>query len=457
MFVKSISKFTSLEVKISKGKNISLKGEAKKVVVEFSSKTYSFKPTNFHGLKPKLSVKVGDSVLAGDSLFFDKDFEKINFVSSVSGKVEKIIRGEKRKLLEIVISSNAKNRYKKYNVSGHSKFNIEKLKNLFFESGLWSLIKQRPFDSVADPIKSPKSIFISCFDSSPLAPDYDFMLSGKEKEFQKGIDVISLLCDGKIHLNIDGDSNSRFFQKIEGVQLNKFYGPHPAGNVGVQIHHVDPINKGDIVWILKPQALVTIGHFFLKGMYVNDKMFAVTGSEIKKPKYFKSFQGVNISDFLKGNLTSGKKRFISGNVLHGDAIDKDGHVGFFDDQITVIPEGDYYELFGWAMPGLKKYSFSRAFLSSLLPQRKIVLDTNMHGEERAYVVSGQYENVVPMDIFPVQLIKSILVEDIELMEKLGIYEVAPEDFALCEFACTSKMPVQEILRHGLDLVKKECS
>ncbi len=446
-----------MEVKISKGKNISLKGSAEKVCSEFLSTTYSVKPVNFHGLKPKLSVKVGDSVLAGGSLFFDKEFEKIQFVSPVSGIVEKIIRGEKRKLLEIVIKANKKNRYKKYHITGYEKYNNDKLKELFFESGLWSLIKQRPFSTGADPVKLPKSIFISCFDSSPLAPDYDFILSHKEKEFQKGIDVISSFCNGKVHLNVDGDADSDFFKNIEGVQLNKFYGPHPSGNVGIQIHHIDPINKGDVVWVLSPQSIITIGNFFLTGKYENNKTVAVTGSELKKPKYFNVFQGVNVFELLKGNLKSGKKRFISGNVLHGDAIEENGHIGFFEEQITVIPEGDYYELFGWAMPGFKKYSFSRAFLSSLLPQKKLILDTNMHGEERAYVVSGQYENLVPMDIFPVQLIKSILVEDIELMEKLGIYEVAPEDFALCEFACTSKMPVQDILRHGLDLVKKECS
>ncbi len=446
-----------MEVKISKGKNISLKGFAEKVITEFMSSTYSVKPVNFHGLNPKLSVKVGESVLAGDSLFFDKDFEKIQFVSPVSGKVQEIIRGDKRKLLEIVIRADKKNKYKRYNVSGHQKYNVDKLKEVFYESGLWSLIKQRPFDIVADPIKSPKSIFISCFDSSPLAPDYDFILANKEKSFQKGVDIISCFCNGKVHLNVDGDSDPGFLRQIKGAQLNKFYGPHPSGNVGIQIHHIDPINKGDVVWVISPQSLITIGNFFLTGKYQNYKTIAVTGSEVKNPKYFNVFQGVNAFELLKGKIKSGKKRYISGNVLHGDVIKENGHIGFFEDQITIIPEGDYHELFGWAMPGFKKYSFSRAFLSSLFPQNNLVLDTNMHGEERAYVVSGQYENVVPMDIFPVQLIKSILVEDIELMEKLGIYEVSPEDFALCEFACTSKMPVQEILRHGLDLVKKECS
>ena len=252
-----------MEVKISKGKNISLKGSAEKVVSEFLSKTYSVKPVNFHGLKPKLSIKVGDSVLAGDSLFFDKDFEKIQFVAPVSGKVDKIIRGEKRKLLEVVIKADKKNKYKKYNISGYQKYNIEKLKELFYESGLWSLIKQRPFDALADPIKLPKSIFISCFDSSPLAPDYDFILSSKEKEFQAGIDVISSFCDGKVHLNVDGDSDPGFLKKIQSTQLNKFHGPHPAGNVGVQIHHIDPINKGDVVWVISPQSIVTIGNLFL--------------------------------------------------------------------------------------------------------------------------------------------------------------------------------------------------
>ena len=457
MFINLISNYQLLEVRITKGKDINLKGSANKEISDFSSSTYSLKPVDFHGLKPKLCVKEGQSVLAGDSLFFDKDFEKMQFVSPVSGKIEKIIRGKKRKLLEIVIKATKINKYKKHNIKGYEKFDFQKLKDLFFVSGLWSLIKQRPFSVCADPIKKPKSIFISCFDSSPLAPDYEFIMLGKEKEFQKGLDVISCFSDGQVHLNIKGDSEPEFISGVQGAQINKFFGPHPAGNVGIQIHHLDPINKGDVVWVLSLQSILTIGNFFLTGKYKNHKTIAVTGSEVKKPSYYNVFQGVNVIELLKGKVKSGTKRIISGNILHGDNISESGHLGFFEDQVTVIPEGNYHELFGWAMPGFNKFSFSRAFLSSLLPKKEVTLDTNMHGEERAYVVSGQYEDLVPMDIFPVQLIKSIMVEDIELMEKLGIYEVSPEDFALCEFSCTSKIPVQEILRDGLDLIKKECS
>ena len=447
----------SISVRISKGKNISIQGSAQKKMKEISSELFSLKPIDFHLLTPKLCIKVGDTVLAGDPLFFDKDNNAVKYCSPVSGVVKEIQRGAKRKLLQIIIKSDKKIKYKKFDVSNYKKMDAQSIKNLMMDSGLWPLIIKRPFSIVAEPNDIPKSIFVSCFDTSPLAPDYNYILSDQKDFFQEGLDIINKLTEGKLHLNVDGSrSDNDFFEQFSGCQINKFFGPHPSGNVGIQIHHIDPINKGEVAWTLSPQSVISIGKFFSKGVFDMTKIIALTGSEIKERKYFKIVQGLNISPIIKNNLNKGEKRYISGSILNGRRIDKDGFIGFYDDQVTVIPEGNYYQLFGWALPGFHKYSFSRLFFSWLNEKKKYVLDSNMNGEERAFVVSGQYEDLFPMDIFPVHLIKAIMAEDIELMEKLGIYEVDPADFALCEFACTSKIPVQDIVRNGLDLIKKEC-
>ena len=447
----------SISVRISKGKNIPIQGSAQNILKDASSDFYSLKPIDFHLLTPKLCVKVGDKVLAGDPLFFDKENDSIKYCSPVSGIVEDVQRGIKRKILQVIVKADKKNNYKKFKVSNYKKFNAQQIKDLMMDSGIWPLIQKRPFSIVAEQDDKPKAIFISCFDSSPLAPDYNFILSNQKDFFQTGLDVMNTLTTGKLHLNVNGDSIDKdFFNEFSGCQVNEFYGPHPAGNVGVQIHHINPINKGDVVWVLSPQSIVTIGRFFEKGIYDMSKIIALTGSELKNQQYYKIIQGISIESMVKNNVKKGEKRFVSGNVLSGRRIEKNGFVGFFDDQVTVVPEGNYYQLFGWALPGFHKYSFSRLFFSWLNEKKKYILDTNMNGEERAFVVSGQYEDLVPMDIYPVHLIKAIMAQDIELMEQLGIYEVDPSDFSLCEFACTSKMPVQDIIREGLDLIKKEC-
>ena len=356
----------SINVRISKGKNISIEGSAQKILKEISSDLYALKPIDFHLLTPKLSVKVGDKILAGDPLVYDKDNDSIKYCSPVSGVVKEIQRGAKRKLLQIIVKSDKKIKYKKFNVSNHQKMDSENIKKLMMESGLWPLIKKRPFSIVADPNEIPKSIFISCFDSSPLAPDYNFILSEQKDLFQAGLDIVNKLTDGILHLNVDGARNDNdFFEQFSGCQVNKFFGPHPSGNVGVQIHHIDPINKGDVVWTLSPQSVISIGRFFSKGIFDMSKIIALTGSQIKDRKYFKIIQGLNISSMVKNNLKKGEKRYISGSILNGRKIEKDGFVGFYDDQITVIPEGNYYQFFGWALPGFHKYSFSRLFFSWL--------------------------------------------------------------------------------------------
>lgn len=286
----------------------------------------------------------------------------------------------------------------------------------------------------------------------------DYIVEGKEKAFQAGLDALGKLTGGKVHLSLRADEKpSQVFTEAKNVDLHYFEGPHPAGNVGVQIHHIDPINKGEVVWYTYPQEVITIGRLFLEGKYNPEKIVALTGSEVKKPKYFKTRIGVSIEKMVKDNVEQGQLRYISGNVLTGNKIRKEGYLSFYDDQITIIREGNYYEFFGWAKPGFNKFSISRTYLSWLWPKKRYRLDTNLHGGERAYVMTGEYEKVIPMDILPVQLVKSIIIEDIDLMENLGIYEIDEEDFALAEVVCTSKINVQSIVRKGLNLMRAEMS
>jgi len=444
---------------IKRGLDIPLKGKAEKVIKKASdSQYYAVKPIDFHGMRTKLVSKVGDKVKVGTPLFYNKLQPSVQFTSPVSGEVVSVNRGERRKILEVVIENDQKYNYEDFGAQDPSQLEREHIIEKVLQSGLWPVIRQRPYSTVANPEDKPKSIFISAFDSAPLAPDYDLIVKGENQNFQKGINALKKLTEGTIHLNVNADyPPSEVFTKAKGVQLNHFTGPHPSGNVGVQINKLDPINQGDVVWYVYPQDVIAIGRLFDKGIYDVSKVIALTGSEVKKPLYYRFVKGASIKSIVEGNVKEGELRYISGNVLTGKKINSEGYLGYFDDQVTVIPEGKYYEFLGWAKPGFKKYSTSRSFWSWLQTSKRYRIDTNLKGGERAYVVSGEYEKVFPMNIYPVQLIKAILIEDIELMEKLGIYEVDEEDFALCEFICTSKTPVQSIVRRGLDLMREEMS
>lgn len=444
-------------IKIKRGIDIKLQGKAEQIYTNAEMpETFALKPTDFPGVKIKLSVKEGDEVKAGSPLLFSREREEIKFCSPVSGEVVEIVRGEKRKLLEIRILADREVRYEDFGATDPKNADRKTVIQKLLASGCWPLIKQRPYNIIANPERTPKAIFISCFDTAPLAADVDFVVHGMEKEFQAGIDALSHLTEGKIHLGLDGSNNpSAVFTNCKGVELHRFKGPHPAGNVGVQIHKVDPINKGETVWTLRPQDVIIIGRLFLEGKFDARINIAVAGSEILKPAYQKTIIGACVKNFLKDNVSNGNNRYISGNVLTGTKIKPEGYLGFYDREVTAIPEGDEDEFLGWLMPGLSKFSMSRTMFSWLMPNKKYRLDSGMHGEERAFVVTGEYEKVFPFDIYPVQLLKSIMVRDIEAMENLGIYEVAEEDMALCEVICTSKIPVQEVLREGLDLMLKE--
>ncbi len=449
----------SIDIKVRRGVDIKLVGEADKVYGELSpSETYVVKPSDFHGVVPKLLVAEGDEVLAGTPLFYSKDNDRIRFTSPVSGEVAEIKRGEKRKILEIKILADKEIRYETFNPVDSSELNKEKVTEALLGAGLWPMLRQRPYDVIANPEEAPKAIFISGFDSAPLAPDYDFILEGAEADFQAGIDALSHLTAGKVRLGLRADSApAKTFTEAKGIDTHTVSGPHPAGNVGIQIHHLDPINKGEVVWYINPQDVAIVGRFFNSGKYDASKTICVAGSEVNQPRYYKVISGMGLSGLLSETLKGDHLRIISGNVLTGTRIEKDGYLGYYDHMVTAIPEGDEQELFGWIAPGFNKFSTSRAFWSWLTPNKKYVLDSNMHGEKRAYVVTGQYESVLPMDIYPQQLIKAIMVGDIEAMENLGIYEVSAEDFALCEVVCTSKMDVQKTIQEGLDMIKHEMS
>ncbi len=446
-------------IKIRKGLNIPLKGGADKTLSGIvHSDSYAVKPTDFHGIVPKLLVDEGEEVKAGTPLFYNKLDERIKFVSPVAGKISEIKRGEKRLLLELVIKPDKENSYIDFVAESPIDLSVEKIIEKLLNSGMWSVIRQRPYNIIANPTDIPKSIHISCFDTAPLAPDYDFIVHGKGEAFQVGLDALSKLCNGKIYLNIPKNEGvSRVFLNAKNVIITKFSGPHPAGNVGIQIHHIEPINKGDIVWHINPQDVIKIGKLFLEGRYDGTKIIALAGSEVIYPKYYKVIEGTSIKNLVENNIKEGEVRYISGNVLTGKRIENTGYLGYYDNMISVIPEGNKPSFLGWLKPGLNKFSISGTFLSAFIPKKSYVLDTNLNGGKRAYVVTGAYEKVLPMNIYPMQLLKAILVEDIELMENLGIYEVAEEDFALCEFICPSKSNIQEIIRNGLDLIRKEMS
>jgi Na+-transporting NADH:ubiquinone oxidoreductase subunit A len=451
----------SKAIRIRKGLNIRLKGEAEKVLATAEMPdTIAIKPTDFVALAPKLKVKEGDKLMAGDLLFTSKENELIRFTSPVSGEVAAVVRGEKRKILEIRILADREVRYKNFGSADPSTLSREQIKAKLLEAGVWPFIRQRPFSTVADPGANPKAIFISAFDSAPLAPDYDYVLHNHKEEFQKGIDALVKLTDGKVNLTLKaGNARDDAFRTAKGVEVNTISGPHPAGNVGVQIHHISPINKGEVVWYVNPQDVALIGRFFLTGQFDTTRVVTLSGSEVTAPKYYKLPVGANISKVVKGAVKDGKLRYISGNPLTGDQIAEDGYLGYYHHQISVLPEITDDEFFltkGWMSPGFGKFSASQTYPSWLLGGKKYRLHTGSNGEERAFVVTGQYEKVFPFSILPVYLLKAIITKDIEKMENLGIYEVDSEDFALCEFVCTSKINSQQIVREGLEIVRKEC-
>ena len=445
-------------IKLRKGLDVNLKGKAAKE--EFQVKkpaVYALMPDDFTGMKPKVVVKENDVVKVGDSLFVDKNHPEIKFVSPVSGLVTMVERGDRRKVLSVRVEADAEQQYVDFGKKNVGQMTAQEVKDLLLESGLFGFFRQRPYDVTANPSDTPKAIFVSAFDSNPLAPDFEFVLKGEEANFQTGLDALSKMA--KTYLGISVKQKATALTQAKNVTINAFDGPNPAGNVGVQINHISPIVKGETVWTISPEAVIFIGRLFNTGRVDMTRKVAVTGSEVLKPAYCKLKVGALLTNVFSGNVSSGKGdlRYISGNVLTGKKVSPNAFLGAFDSQLTVIPEGDdIHEMLGWIMPRFNQFSVNRSYFSWLLGNNKeYVLDARIKGGERHMIMSNEYDRVFPMDIFPEQLVKAIITGDIDRMEALGIYEVAPEDFALCEFVDSSKLEVQRIVREGLDMLRKE--
>ncbi|WP_298239304.1 Na(+)-translocating NADH-quinone reductase subunit A [uncultured Algibacter sp.] len=448
----------SNDIRIKKGLDIKLKGEAEKTVEQAIISNYcTIRPEDFHGTIPKLVAKEGAVVKAGETLFFDKSKEVIKFASPVSGKVIEVLRGPKRRIDAIKIEADKTQVYQdlgKFNLEASS---ADEVKAHLLASGCWPFIKQRPYDVIANPEKSPKAIFISGYASAPLAADLDFTLKAKEAELQAAVVALGKLTEGAVHIAV-GKNSSSPLAGLTGVTTHKVSGPHPSGNVGTLINKVDPINKGEVAWTVNAQDLVIIGELLLTGKFNAERVVALVGSSVEKPRYFRTKIGSEVATIIydKGIAQDANARIISGNVLSGKQIKPDGSLDYYSNVISVIPEGDDYDFFGWNKPVFNKISTSRALTFSWLsPKKQYDLNTNTNGEHRAFVTTGTYEEVFPLDIYPMQILKACMYQDLDEMEALGMYEVAPEDFALTEFVCVSKQPHQKIIREGLDLMLKE--
>ncbi len=444
-------------IKLRKGLDINLKGAAAQELVSVKEPGfYSLVPDDYTGITPKVVVKEQEYVMAGGPLFIDKNHPELKFVSPVSGVVTSVERGARRKVLNIVVEAAAEQDYEEFGKKDVNALNGESVKAALLEAGMFAFIRQRPYDVIADPTMYPKAIFVSAFDSNPLAPDFEFALKGEEANFQTGLDALSKMA--KTYLSISVKQKAAALTQAKNVTITAFDGPNPAGNVGVQINHISPVVKGETVWTIGAEAVIFIGRLFNTGRVDMTRKVAVAGSEVLKPAYCKLKVGALLTNVFSGNVTTGRDlRYISGNVLTGKKVNPNGFLGAFDSQLTVIPEGDdIHEMLGWIMPRFNQFSVNHSYFSWLLGNNKeYVLDARIKGGERHMIMSNEYDKVFPMDIFPEYLVKAIIAGDIDRMEALGIYEVAPEDYALCEFVCSSKVEVPRIVRAGLDMLRAE--
>ena len=447
----------SKDIRIRKGFNLNLDGEANKILVDIHpSKTFALKPADFFSSTPKLLIKEGVKVEKGTPLFFAKENPRVHFVSPVSGEVTAIVRGAKRKILEVVVTQDDSATAIKHEIPELNTLDQNQIKEILLKAGAWPFITQRPYGTIARPEDTPKAIFVSTYTTAPLDVDYDFLLKNNKTEFQKGIDVLAKLSD---NLTLTADASFKgLFEKIENANIVGVSGNHPAGNVGVQIHHLAPVNAGETVWVVNPEDVANIGALFMSGEFSAQRTVALVGSSVGNPQYYKATIGSSISALLEDNKidNSQPNRFINGDVLTGSATSPDNYLGFYNNLFSIIPEGNNYRMFGW-LPFVDNNipSMSKTSLSWLFGKRKAKVNTNLNGEERALVVTGEMEKVLPMDIYPMQLLKACMVQDIERMEALGIYEVVPQDFALVDYSSTSKIEAQEIIKQGIKLMIKE--
>ena len=448
----------SNNIYLKQGLDIPISGVAaqntKKVIVP---DVVAVKPTDFRGLVPKLLVREGDKVLAGTPVLADKMSQNILFTSPVSGTVAEVVRGEKRKLLEVRIKADANQEYVDFGAKKVADLTAEQVKSALLEAGLWPALTQRPYGIIANPEAKPKAIFVSAFATAPLAADPEFALGADFEHIQTAVNALAKLTEGGVHVSLSSaTASTTSFSKLQNVTLHTFTGKHPAGNVGVQIHHINPISKGETVWTVSLVMLAAIGKLFNTGKYDVRRKIAVTGPKVNTPAYVEGYPGISMKDLKDFYNASEELRFISGDVLTGANVGAEGYLGFFDNQVTILEEGNKYELLGWAKPvRCSQFSASRTYFSWLTPNKKYDMDTNLHGGPRAFVMNDLYSKVLPMDLYPVYLLKACLANDIDKMEKFGIYEVIEEDLALCEYVCPSKIYIQQIITDGIALMLKE--
>lgn len=417
-----------------------------------SASVYAVRPSDFRGLAPKLAVKEGDRVLAGDILFTDKVNPQIAVASPVSGEVARIERGDKRKILAVVVLADAQTSYR--SVPAGTPANREDAIQWLLSAGAWSLIEARPYGRIANPSSQPKAVFVNAMATQPLAVAPAVALAGREEDFAKGLQVVSLLSPRTV-LSISANETSAALTKASGVEIHQFKGPHPAGTTSVHINRISPLNKGEVVWTLNYQDVVVIGHLARTGNLKLERVVSLCGTGIAKPRAITAVAGAHLETFLNAEMKTGAYRVVSGSVLTGANVGKAGYLGYYASQITVLPEGQGTDFFGWVIPSFGKWSISRTLFSWLTPSKKYDLNTKQHGEDRAFVVTGVYDKVFPLDILPMPLIKAMWAKDLEKMEQLGAYEVVPEDFALCEVVCPSKQELQKLAEEAIDLLYTE--
>ena len=449
----------SKNIVLKKGLNIPIAGEAElRVSKAIAPGIVAVCPTDFKGLLPRLLVKEGDSVLCGSPVIADKKNPDILLASPVSGTVKELVRGDKRKLLAVLIEADDEQKCVDFGKKDVDGLDADAVRSAILQAGLWPWLVQRPYGILANPLETPRDIFVSAFNSAPLAADSEFCYDSEAKAIQAGVSALAKLSAGKVHLSLEAGREHSPLARLQNAEIHFFKGKHPAGNVGVQIANIKPIQKGETVWTVSLAGLAAIGKLFVKGRYDVSRKVAVCGPMAIEPSYIQTVPGMPMKTLAPfyGNLPEGI-RFISGDVLSGRNVGEAGYLGFFDDQITLIREGVDKELLGWARPlRYKQYSRDHSYFSWLTPWRKYEMDTNLHGGPRAFMMNdGYYSKVLPMDIYPVYLAKACLASDIDKMERFGIYEVLPEDLATCEFIDPSKNNIQDIIAQGIDLMLKE--
>ncbi len=442
-------------IKLRKGLDINLKGKAllEKTIVKAGAE-YALTPDSFVGMTPKVVVKEGEHVKAGDALFVNKHFPEVKFASPVSGQVTEVVRGERRKVLCVKVLADAQQQFADFGKKDPKSMSGDAVKQALLEAGLFGYINQLPYAVSTCPDSNPKAIFVSALRDMPLAADFEFELQGNENDFQAGLTALSKMA--KTYLGIGAKQKAAALVNAQDVEINIFDGKCPAGNVGVQVNHVDPVNKGEVVWTVDPTAVIFFGRLFNTGKVNLTRTVAICGDKVQSPAYADVLVGTKLGDILNGNLADGNLRVINGNVLTGVKSSLDDYLGAHASEVTVIAEGDDAdEMLGWIMPRFNQFSVNRSYFSWLFGKKEYSLDARVKGGERHMIMSGEYDKVLPMDIFGEYLIKAIIAEDIDKMEQLGIYEVSPEDFALAEFVDSSKLELQKIVRDGLNMLRKE--